>query len=597
VAVRGEFETVRGDCDLLGMLTELVIRDLALIEAAEVELAAGLNALTGETGAGKSLFVGSLELLRGEAPRGGAASWVRKGAEQARVEGRFQVADRTVLARLAAVLREELPALAEELDLEAKDPGELELILGRTLGQDGKTRAHVNQRPVPLRALGRLAVHLLEIHGQNDHQRLVDPAEQTRLFDAYAGLERLVAEYAGLRAAWLARRDELLHLEERAEERRERLELLRFQRAELRDARLGEGEPAALLEEREVLRSAGELGTQLGAVVGALLESDDAALDRVKTAGRTLERWAERLPSLAGALEALRSAEVHLADAGGAARTLLDGVVDDPVRLEAVEARLAELERLAKKYRAQVSELGSVLAGLEAELATLEGAGTSAEELARAVAEAEEELLSFARELAKKRKAAAPRLEKAILASLAALGLANARFEVALRIREGDGPERYGPLGIEDLEFMLAANPGEPPRPLARVASYGEAARIMLALRTVLSAGDRGRTLVFDEIDSGVGGRLGPEVGAALRSLGQHHQILCVTHLPAIAAAAGRHLVIAKEIQAGRTRTSVTPLEGEARVAEVADMIAGGADETTARAEARRLLDAVSAPP
>jgi DNA repair protein RecN (Recombination protein N) len=579
------------------MLTELVIRDLALIEAAEVELAAGLNALTGETGAGKSLFVGSLELLRGEAPRGGAASWVRKGAEQARVEGRFQVADRTVLARLAAVLREELPALAEELDLEAKDPGELELILGRTLGQDGKTRAHVNQRPVPLRALGRLAVHLLEIHGQNDHQRLLDPAEQTRLFDAYAGLERLVAEYAGLRAAWLARRDELLHLEERAEERRERLELLRFQRAELRDARLGEGEPAALLEEREALRSAGELMTQLGAVVGALLESDDAALDRVKTAGRTLERWAERLPSLAGALEALRSAEVHLADAGGAARTLLDGVVDDPVRLEAVEARLAELERLAKKYRAQVSELGGVLAGLEAELATLEGAGTSAEELARAVAEAEEELLSFARELAKKRKAAAPRLEKAILASLAALGLANARFEVALRIREGDGPERYGPLGIEDLEFMLAANPGEPPRPLARVASYGEAARIMLALRTVLSAGDRGRTLVFDEIDSGVGGRLGPEVGAALRSLGQHHQILCVTHLPAIAAAAGRHLVIAKEIQAGRTRTSVTPLEGEARVAEVADMIAGGADETTARAEARRLLGAVSAPP
>ncbi|HEX6883966.1 MAG TPA: DNA repair protein RecN [Planctomycetota bacterium] len=574
------------------MLTELVIRDLALIEAAEVELAAGLNALTGETGAGKSLFVGSLELLRGETPRGGAASWIRKGATQARVEGRFQAADPSVLARVAACLREELPELAEELGCDTKVPAALELILGRTLGQDGKTRAHVNQRPVPLRALGKLAALLLEIHGQNDHQRLLDPAELTRLFDAFAGLERLVTEYARLRAAWLARRDELLHVEERAEERRERLELLRFQRAELREAKLAENEPAALLEEREVLRSAGELGTQLGAVVAALLESDDAALDRVKSSGRVLERWSERLPSLAPALEALRSAEVHLADVAGAVRTLLDGVADDPARLEAVEARLAELERLAKKYRTSAGELGEVLATLEAELATLEGAGTSAEELARSVQEAEEELASFARELAKKRKAAAPKLEKAIHASLAALGLANARFEVALTPRADAGPERYGPAGIEDLEFLLAANPGEPCRALARVASFGEAARIMLALRTVLSAGDRGRTLVFDEIDSGVGGRLGPEVGAALRALGAHHQILCVTHLPAIAAAAARHLVIAKEIQAGRTRTSVTPLEGEARVSEVADMIAGGADEKTARAEARRLLAA-----
>jgi len=445
---------------------------------------------------------------------------------------------------------------------------------------------------VPLRALARLAALVLEIHGQNDHQRLLDPAEQVRLFDAFAGLDGLLGEYLQGRAAWLAKKDELENRNARAEERRERLELLRFQRGELREARLVPGEHAGLLEERELLRGAGELRFQLGGVVHALLESDDAALDRVKSAERTLERWSERLPRLAGALEALRGAEVHLAEAGALVGSLLDGIADDPARLEAVEARLAELETLARKYRTSEAELGAVLEGVERELDELEGAGTSASELAQEVGRRKAELESRARELTHARRAAVPRLEQAIRASMDALGLGNARFEVSFGARGEDEEQRYGPSGVEDLEFLLAANPGEPCLPLKRVASFGEAARIMLALRSVLSTGDRGRTLVFDEIDSGVGGRLGPEVGAALRALGEHHQILCVTHLPAIAALAARHLALTKEVQSGRTRTTLAVLEGEARVAEVADMIAGGADEHTARAEARRLLRA-----
>jgi DNA repair protein RecN (Recombination protein N) len=577
------------------MLTELVIRDLALIESAEVELSSGLNALTGETGAGKSLFVGALELLRGATPRGGAASWVRREAAQARVEGRFQLADPAVLERVRACLEEELPELAEELGSTSAEVARAEvpeLILGRTLGQDGKTRAHVNQRPVPLRALGKLAAIVLEIHGQNDHQRLLDPVEQLRLFDAFAGLEPVLAVYVQQRAAWLAKKAELENRNARAEERRERLELLRFQRAELREVKLAPGEHAALLEERELLRGAGELRSQLGGIVHALLESDGAALDRVKSAERTLERWSERLPRLTGALESLRNAEVHLAEAGALVGTLLDGIADDPARLEAVEARLAELETLARKYRTSEAELTGVLESVEHELDGLEGSGRSASELTRELAERRAELEGSARALAEQRRAAAPRLEKAIRASLKALGLENARFEVALKVRGESDEQRCGPAGSEDLEFLLAANPGEPCLALARVASFGEAARIMLALRAVLSSGDRGRTLVFDEIDSGVGGRLGPEVGAALRALGAHHQILCVTHLPAIAAVAARHLAISKEVRAGRTRTTIATLDGEARVAEVADMIAGGADEQTARAEARRLLRA-----
>jgi DNA repair protein RecN (Recombination protein N) len=577
------------------MLTELVIRDLALIESADVELAAGLNALTGETGAGKSLFVGSLELLRGETPRGGAASWVRREAASARVEGRFVLSDPAVRARVAACLAAELPELAAERGAAGEAD---ELVLGRTLGKDGKTRGHVDQRPVPLRALAKLAALVLEIHGQNDHQRLLDPDEQVRLFDAFAGLEPRVAAYAELRMAWLARRAQLAELDARDAERRERLELLRFQRAELGDARIAPGEHAALLEERELLRSAGELRGQLGAVVEELLEADGAALDRVKAAARTLARWTARLPRLAGALEALQSAEVHLDEAGGAVRTLLDGVHADPARLEAVEERLAELERLAKKYRTDEDGLADVLAGVERELAALEGAGASAAELAAAVEDAHAALARAAADLAQRRRAAAPKLEKAIRASLAELGLANARLEVGLTPRAADdsGAEeaRFGPSGSEDLELLLAANPGEPCLPLRRAASYGEAARIMLALRAVLSAGDRGRTLVFDEIDSGVGGRLGPEVARCLHALAAHHQVLCVTHLPAIAAAAHRHLSIAKEVQGGRTRTTLTILDGEARVTEVADMIAGGAAEATARAEAKRLLRAPS---
>lgn len=570
------------------MLVELVIRDLALIESADVELAAGLNAVTGETGAGKSLFVGSLELLRGETPRGGAASWLRRGAEKASVEGRFTVEDAAARERVAGALRDELPELADEL---LAGDGPLELVLGRTLGKDGRTRAHVDQRPVPLRALARLAGLVIEIHGQNDHQRLLEPTEQARLFDAFAGLAAPLEAYRAARARWRAACEALEDVTRRGDERRERLELLRFQCRELEEARLVPGEPSALAEERELLRGASELRGQLGGVQQAFFEDDDALLGRLQTAVQLLERWAARIPRLTGALEALRGAEVHLADGGRELGAILDGVEDDPARLERVEERLAELETLARKYRTAEDGLLEALASVRAELAAFEESALSEEELVALVAAAEAELEKAARDLAKRRRAAAPRLETAIRASLDGLGLANARFEVALTARP-DGPERYGPLGAEDLEFLLAANPGEACLPLRRAASGGEAARIMLALRTVLSAGDGGRTLVFDEIDSGVGGRLGPEVGAALARLAQRHQVLCVTHLPAIAAVADRHLAIAKEVEKGRTRTAIARLEGEARVTEVADMIAGGADEKTARAEARRLLKA-----
>jgi DNA repair protein RecN (Recombination protein N) len=575
------------------MLTELSIRDLALIESSELTLGAGLNVLTGETGAGKTLFVGAIELLLGRTPRGGAAKWVRKGTEEARVEGRLLLDDPVALESLGALLAEHVPALAEEWE-EERSRGEAELILGRTLGNDGRTRAHVNQRPVTLKALRALAPCAFEIHGQNDHQKLLESSEQRRLLDSFGKLEASVERYRRERAVWLELIGELRHLEAERAERRDRLELVRFQRDELSAARLEPSEHGRLVEERGILRGAGELRLDLARLADDLFEADEAVASRLASAQRTLERWCELLPRLAATLEDLRAAELHVEEAASTVSSFVDGVEDDPRRLEAVEERLDELERLEHKYRRDPDGLLELLSSCEAEIEELkvaeENLGTLEEriEVARGVLE------EAAGSLAGERRALGPKLSRRVMSTMKSLGLARARFTVHFAPREGEELDRFAPSGTERVEFLLAANPGEDLQPLRHVASGGEAARIMLALRSVLSAGDRGRTLIFDEIDAGVGGRLGPEVAAQLRSLAAHHQVLCVTHLPAIAAEAHLHLHTTKEVRGGRTRTRIALLSGEERVAEVADMIAGGADHETARAEARRLLEGVS---
>lgn len=572
------------------MLVELSIRDLALIERAELALGAGLDVVTGETGAGKSLLVGSLELLLGETPRGGAGAWVRKGAKEARIEGRFVLGEPDLAERVAAHLAGQLPEIAAAFE-ESRAAGEPELILGRSLGADGRTRAHVDQRPVTLRALRELAPLLLEIHGQNEHQLLLQPLEQLRLVDTFGRHGRALADYRAARLAWLELLARRRRLEAERGERRDRLDLLRFQREELGRADLRPGEHADLQEERALLRHAGELLRELGGLVEGLREAEGAVLERLQAAAHVLGRWSAAVPRLGAPLGDLESARVHVEEAASALASVLDGVEHDPARLEALEERLAELERLETKYAADEAGLLERLEHVAAEIQALEATEESAGALEDELAEAGRRLEAAAAALSRKRRALAPELARRVQETLAALGLARARLELAFEPLAGAEPEeRFGPHGAERVELLLSANAGEPVRPLRHVASGGEAARIMLALRTVLSAADRGRTLVFDEIDAGVGGRLGPAVAAHLRALAEHHQVLCVTHLPAIAAQAHVHLRASKEVRAGRTRTSVRALAGEERVAEVADMIAGGAAHESARAEARRLL-------
>ena len=334
------------------MLLGLSIRDLALIESLELELGAGLNVVTGETGAGKSLIVGALELLRGETPRGGAKQWVRRGAKEARVEGCFEIRGETALQACLARLRDEVPAVAEALAGEIAD-GAAELYLGRSLSAEGRTRAHIQQRPVPVRALRALAPLVLEIHGQNDHQALLVPGRAVCASSiSSAGWTRPRGATSRRAPRWARAQGGGSNACAPSEATgATRADLLRFQLGELRGAQLEEGELARLREERELLRVAADVRGELGGWAHELGEGDEALVDRVRAAVVAVERWADRLPSLAAPLEDLRAAEIHVAEAAAGLASLVDGVADDPHRLEVVEERLAELERPGGEVR------------------------------------------------------------------------------------------------------------------------------------------------------------------------------------------------------------------------------------------------------
>ena len=599
-----------------------------MIEAAELPFGPGLNVITGETGAGKSLVVGALELLVGLRHKAGAKV-VRAGAAAARVEGRFELVAGSERARVVrAYLERELPELVEEFDESVGDGHVHELILGRTITKDGRSRAHVGQRPASLKSLAGVASLMFEIHGQNDHQRLLQRDEQLALLDGFAGAREDLTAYRAARKAWRGLRDELIRFEAERAERRDRLDLLRFQFGELDEAGLKAGEAARLNDERERLSHAEALSSELGGVAMGLSESDDALLDTLRQMERRVEAWRKRINGLEDAANNLREAVVFAEEAAVALVSFTSDLEVDPARLEEVEERTDELERLQDKYGCDEAGLIALCAELGAGIDELEALESSSGALESRVAEARAAMEARAAKLTAKRKAAMKPLAKAVEGALAGLGLAKARFSLVF-VAEGTAVAKaeaavttkaeavattskgapksaahkaasaassraasFTSHGVEGVEFLLAANPGEPPASLATVASGGEAARIMLALESVLVANETGRCLVFDEVDTGVGGRLGPEVAARLRELGENHQVLCVTHLPAIAAGAHRHLRVAKETRSGRTVTVFAELAGEPRVRELADMIAGGADEATARAEAGRLLAA-----
>jgi DNA repair protein RecN (Recombination protein N) len=560
------------------LIETLRIENLAIVDSAELEFGPGLNVLTGETGAGKSIVLGALALLAGGRA---SADAVRDGAEEAAVEAVFRTAD--------------LPAFEAELAARGIATPDHELLVRRSVARSGRHRARVAGEGVPVSLLGELLDGRIEISSQHESQGLLRPEAHARALDAFGGLLGEREAVAAQHAAWLALADEIRRLEAAAVERARREDFLAFQVQEIDAAKLVPGETARLEAERSRLVHAERLAGETAAVAALLAgdpsaEGGSGAGDLVARAARLLEQLARLDPSLREAAERARAAQTEIAELARDAQRYADSIEADPGALARAEARLVELQRLRKKYGAGEEEVLAFRDRTAAELSELAGADERLGKLQAERDAAAARLVEAAAALSRGRVAAARRLAPAVESALAELSLAGARFEVRLDPLAPAAGLPVGPGGAESVEFLFSANPGEPVRPLRRVASGGELSRVLLAMKNVLRRAHAGMVLVFDEVDAGIGGAVADQVGRALAELAAEHQVLCITHLPQVAARATTHFRVEKQERSGRTLARVVRLSEPERVEEIARMAGGARIGEATLAHARALL-------
>lgn len=560
------------------MLRELAVQNLALIEDVRVELHPGFCAWTGETGAGKSLLLGALGLLLGE--RGGA-DLIRTGADELRVTGRFELA-RPEQRRLAS-------------DILQSPLGEDDLILTRRLSRSGRSSALVNDVPVAVATLRRLGEMLVDVHGQRESYSLLQPAYQLELLDAFGRLTDLRAEYVARAERARGLRRTFRELTDARQTRQRELALVRFERDDLDNAKLTPGELPALAKERETLVHAQSLAQFTGTVAARLSDDDGAVAEVLGRLVKDANRWAGFDPKLADVAARLEALRPEVEDLAETCRDLSERFEADPDRLEEVERRIGFLKKLQARYGKTPDELIEYRNTLDAKEFELQKQEDDLAGIAAELQVAFAELKEAAAALSKGRAKVAKKLAGDAQKHLADLGMPKAKLDAVLEPVPLDADPMAGDVpaaGTDHLELMLTANPGEPARPLRKVASGGELSRTMLALKTVLAAHDPVRTLVvFDEIDANVGGRLGDVLGQKLASLGKSHQVLCVTHLPQVASFAAHQWTIRKASTAKRTATTIVPLTSdEARVEELAAMLRGESRSETTRKEAAEML-------
>ena len=552
------------------MLIELRIENFAVIEALSVRLDRGLNVLTGETGAGKSIIVGALSLLLGERA---SAEAVRAGAERAVVEGVFDIAG-----------REDILALLHAQGIEAEDGL---LILRREVAAEGRNRAWVNGSSSTAGLVGALGSRLVDLHGQHEHQALLRVEAQRDILDAYAGHTETVTALAAAHGTLRAARADLEGLEARRREVEQRADFLRFQLQEIEAAGIEAGEEAKLEEESRRLEHAEDLATLSNRLHQALYESERSLSASLGELRRELDALIRIDPSQEPAREMLEAAYYNVEELGRRMGDYASRIEHDPARLDVIQRRQDLLYRLKNKYGPELEDVLETARRARAELDLLEVSGFERKALEKREAEARSEVDRLAARVTSKRRSAAERLAGEVMRVLPELGLKGARFTVALEAL----PEP-GPAGAERVEFLVAVNVGFEPKPLARVASGGELSRVMLALKTILARVDHVATLVFDEIDAGIGGRVAVQVGGKLREVAGHHQVFAITHLPQIASRADHHLLVQKSDAAAVTTTSLDELEGEDRVRELARMLGGDPESDTSLDHARELLAA-----
>jgi DNA repair protein RecN (Recombination protein N) len=536
------------------MLLELVVENYAVVERLRVHFHSGLNLLTGETGSGKSIVVDALGLLLGGRA---SAEMIRTGEARARVAGIFEVRDQAAVRRLL-----------EPAGLEAEDG---ELLIEREILMSGKSRAFVGSRPVAVALLKDLAPFLGDIHGQHDQQLLFSSEAQRDMLDAFAGNREQLDSAARLYQEWRAAAAELEELERNEQEKLRLLDLWSFQRKEIESAALTPDEDTQLENERRVLQNVQKLQESAGTAYDAVYESPESAVALARIASKRVDELYRIDATLDGLREHLKSAELSLQEAAYALRDYLSRLEANPGRLEEVETRLETIARLKRKYGQSIAEILAFLAEVRGQIAGVESAGARMEALRKEQKRLAAEFGKLARGLTEARKSAARRLETRVEAELAQLAMERTVFRVAMT------EAAWSPAGADRVEFLVSPNVGEEPRPLEKVASGGEISRLALALKTCLAGPKTSvvRTLVFDEVDTGVGGSAAEGVGRRLKKLAAANQVLCVTHLPQIASFADHHYRVEKQESRGRTVAVIEELDAAARTREVGRMLSG----------------------
>ena len=563
------------------MLAELRIRNFAIIEEAVLEFSPGLNVLSGETGAGKTIILSALGLLLG-----GRASpdVIRTDSKEAAVEALFEIEGELALEGLAD-----------------RSPDQRELVIRRVSAEGGRSRVLIDGELATVQTLSRVGPALVQVYGQHEQQSLLRTEGHEIVLDRFAGAEKLLAEYRERHQVAHRINARLDDLSRRERERSGLLELARFRVLELEKAELIPGEDGDLQKERVVLANAAKLSVAARESEEMLYGAEGAALDIIAKAEARLVEAAELDAALKETLETLKSSRANLEDAAHSLRAYADRIEADPARLEEIDNRIQELIRLKRKYGGSIEEAIRTLEKSRAEISELENVETSKHQTENELEHALENLLDAAKKLSAERKRGAAELKRKMEAELKTLGMRSPIFEARLAAipqnetmltRDGIA---MGPSGIDSVEFHLSPNLGQPPMPLARIASGGELSRVMLALKR-LEAQRRGiATMIFDEVDAGIGGEIAQVVGRKLKELARYHQILCVTHLPQIAAFAERHFHVEKEERRGSTRSRVRQLEPGERTDEIARMLGGAEVSDKFRRAAKELLSRAQA--
>jgi DNA repair protein RecN (Recombination protein N) len=564
------------------MLSLLKIENVALIDELSVEFASGLNLLTGETGSGKSIIVDSLGALTGERV---SSDLIKEGEDGARIEGLFSLGANA-----------ELHEMFYESGVELEDAKQIELIIRREISNTGRNRIFVNNQLVTQSFLKKIGVFLGEIHGQGEQTLLFNPANHIEILDKYARVEAERGKVAEKFRELGRIKSELENLREDEAQKLQLQDILQFQIEEIGKANLTSGEDETLEEEKKRLNNVEKLSTLSDEAYALLYENEDAVVGNLEKAVRRIKELAEFDSSFAEYSEGLDSAQAVLSDLAFAVRDFGGSIEFSPERLEQIENRLAEISRLKRKYGGSTEAVLRNLAEAKERLENIETAEFKEKELRRKLQKVREEYIGLAGDLHTKREKAAKKFEKEVESSLKTVALEKAKFVVNFEIpKESDlkseaAEKFFTSKGFEQIEFYFSANPGQTPKPLAKVASGGEASRLMLILKTVAGINYPEKSVVFDEVDAGIGGRVAEAVGLKLKELSKTQQVLCVTHQPQVASLADQHFIVEKKTHGQKTNIGLRRLSEDEQIEEIARMLAGEKITDAARENARVLL-------